>query len=151
MCSQNAQYVSRQHLENEVNFGHLEGINETLPSNHHQTLLFIQDYTKAENLLKQSIIQVLSTAQNAHLKLMTVSYPKNFLRAETNKPITQNISIRGEKMQSIMKKKDYKSNKKDLVAVSIVRGNMKNTTHWERRLIQRRHGFFSSVWSILRN
>ena len=81
MCSQNAQYVSRQHQVNEVNFGHLDGICETLPSNHHQTLLIIPDYSKAENLLKQTIIQVLSTVQNAHVRLMTVSYPENFLRA----------------------------------------------------------------------
>ena len=105
MCSQNAQYVSRQHQENEVNFGHLDGICETLPSNHHHTLLFIPDYSKAENLLKQTFIQVLSTAQNSHVKLMTVSYPKNFLRAETNKSITSTISVRGEKMQSPMNKK----------------------------------------------
>ena len=84
MCSQNAQPVSRQHQENEVNFGHLDGICETLPLNNHHSLLVVPDYSKAENLLKQTIIQVLSTAQKAHLKLMTVSYPENFLRAETD-------------------------------------------------------------------
>ena len=31
MCSQNGQYVSRQHQENDVNFGHLVGICQTLP------------------------------------------------------------------------------------------------------------------------
>ena len=108
MCSQNAQYVSRQHQDNEVNFGHLDGICETLPSNHHHTSLFIPDYSKAENLLKQTTIQVLSTAQNAHVKVMTVSYLENFLRAETNKSTTSTISVRGEKMQSLMKKKDYR-------------------------------------------
>ena len=105
MCSQNAQYVSRQHQENEVNFGHLDGICETLHLNHHHTLLFIPDYSKAENLLKQTIIQVLSTAQNAPVKLMTVSYPENFLRAEKNKSTTSTISVSGEKMQSLMNKK----------------------------------------------
>ena len=39
MCSQNAQYVSKQHQENDVNFGHLDGICQTMPSNHHHTLL----------------------------------------------------------------------------------------------------------------
>ena len=86
-CSQNARYVSRQHQENEVNFGHLDGICETLPSNHQHTLPFIPDYSKAENLLRQTIIQVLSTAENAHLKLMTDSYPENIVRAETNKSL----------------------------------------------------------------
>ena len=105
MCSQNAQYVSRQHQENEVYFGHLDGICETLPSNHHHTLLFIPDYSKAENLPKQTIIQVSSAAENAQVKLMTVSYPENFLRAETNKSITSTISVRREKMQSLMNKK----------------------------------------------
>ena len=85
MCSQNAQYVSRQHQENDVNFGHLDGICQTLPSNHHHTLLFIPACVDAEQILEQTIIQVLSTAQNAHVKLMTVSHPENFLRAETNK------------------------------------------------------------------
>ena len=105
ICSQNAQYVSRQHQENDVNFGHLDGICQTLPSNHHHTLLFIPACVDAEKILKQTIMQVLSTAQNAHVKLMTVSYPENFLRSETNKLNTSAISVRGEKMQSLLKKK----------------------------------------------
>ena len=105
MCSQNAQYVSRQHEGNDVNLGHLDGICQTLPSNHHHTLLFIPACVDAEKTLKQTIMQVLSTAQNAHVKLMTVSYPENFLRAETNKLNTSAISVRGEKMQSLLKKK----------------------------------------------
>ena len=124
MCSQNAQNVSRQHQENEVNFGHLDGICETLPSNHHHTLLFIPDYFKAENLLKQPNIQVLSTAENAHVKLMTVSYPENFLRAEITITIsiTSTISVRGKKMQSLMNKKTTEG----LSCNLLVRGNMKN-------------------------
>ena len=105
MCSQNAQYVSRQHQENDVNFGHLDGIYQTLPSNHHHPLLFIPACVGAEKILKQTIMQVLSTARNAHVKLMTVSYPENFLRADTNKLNTSAISVRGEKMQSLLKKK----------------------------------------------
>ena len=104
MCSQNAQYISRQHQENVVIFGHLDGICQTLPSNHHHTLLFIPACVDAEKILKQTIIQVLSTAQNAHVKLMTVSYPENFLTAEINKLNTSAISVRGEKMQSLLKK-----------------------------------------------
>ena len=85
MCSQNAQYVSRQHQEYDVNFGHLDGICQTLPSNHHHTLLFIPACVDSEKILKQTIIKVLSTAQNAHVKIITVSYPEIFFRAETNK------------------------------------------------------------------
>ena len=85
MCSQNAQYVSRQHQENDVNFGLLDGICQTMPSNHHHTLLYIPSCVNAEKLLKQTAIQVLSTGQNAHVKVMTVFHPENFLRAETNK------------------------------------------------------------------
>ena len=105
MCSQNAQNVSRKHQENDINLGHLDGNCQTLPSNHLHTLLFIPACVDAEKFLKQTIMQVLSTAQNAHVKLMTVSYPENFLRAETNKLNTSAISVRGEKMQSLLKKK----------------------------------------------
>ena len=87
-----------------MNFSHLDGISETLPSNHHHTLLFIPHYSKAENPQNQKIIQVLSITQNAHVKLMTVSYPENFVGAETNKSTTSTISVRGENMQSLMKK-----------------------------------------------
>ena len=105
MCSQNAYFVSRQHQENDVNFGHLDGICQTLPSNHHHTLLFIPACVDAEKVLNETIIHVLSTAQNAHVKLMTVSYPENLLKAETDKLNTSAISFRGEKMQSLLKKK----------------------------------------------
>ena len=105
LCSQNAQKVSRQHQGNDVNFGHLDGICQTLPSNHHHTLLFFPACVDAEKFLKQTIMQVLSTAQNAHVKLMTVSYPESFLRAETNKLNTSAISVSGGKMQSLLKKK----------------------------------------------
>ena len=60
---------------------------------------------EAENFLKQTIIQVLSAAQNAYVKLMTVSYPDNFLRAETNKSTTGSIPVTGETMQSLMNNK----------------------------------------------
>ena len=36
---------------------------------------------------------------------MTVFYPENFLRAETNKLNLSAISVRGEKMQSLLNKK----------------------------------------------
>ena len=48
MCSQNDQNLSRQHQENGVNFGHLDEICETLPSNDHHNLLFLPEKSKAE-------------------------------------------------------------------------------------------------------
>ena len=146
MFSQNAQYVSRQHQENDVNFGHLDGICQTLPSNHHHILLFIPACVNAEKILKQTIIQVLSTAQNAHVKLMTVSYPENFLRAETNKLNASAISVRGEKMQSLSKKR----RQMELAATSSVSGSMKSKIHLERLVIQRRHCFFFNDWLSFR-
>ena len=67
-------------------------------------LCYIFQLVSTRKNLKQTTMQVLSTAQNAHVKL-TVSYPENFLRADTNKLNTSAISVRGEKMQSLLKKK----------------------------------------------
>ena len=54
MFSRNAQYVNKQHEENDFNFGHLDGICQTLPSNHHHTLPFIPASGDAEKILKQT-------------------------------------------------------------------------------------------------
>ena len=106
MCSHNAKNLSREHLQNEFSCGQLEEICQTVPSNHRHTLLYLPDCAEAETFLKQTILQVLSTANNAHVKLMTVSYPENFLRAETNnKSAADSISVRGEKMKSLMNQK----------------------------------------------
>ena len=102
---QYAQYVSRQHQENEVNFKHLDASCQTVPSNHHHTLLSISTRNNAEELSKLNVFQVLSTTQNSHVKLMTFLCPKNLLGVETNKPNTKAILIRGEKMQFLMNKK----------------------------------------------
>ena len=102
-CSHNAQYLSREHLQNELSCGQLEEIYKTMRSNHHHTLLYLPDCAEAEIFLKQTILHVLSTTNNTHVKLMTVSYPDNFLSAETNNKSTANsISVRGEKMKSLM-------------------------------------------------
>ena len=77
-----------------------------MPSNHHHTLLYLPDCAEAETFLKQTILQVLSTTNNANVKLMTVSYPENFLKVETNnKSAASAISVRGEKMKSLMNQK----------------------------------------------
>ena len=139
MCSQNAQYVSRQHQENDVTFGHLDGICQTLPSNHHRTLLFIPACVNAEKILKQTIIQVLSTAQNAHVKLMTVSYPENFLRAEANKLNTFQSEAK------ICNPYWLRSRQMELAATSAIRGNIKCKIQWERPVLKRRNVSFSTT------
>ena len=107
MCSHNAQYLRQKHLQNEFSCGQLEESCQTMPSNHQHTLLYhLPDCAEAETFLKQTILQVLPTTNNAHVKLMTVSYPENFLRAETNnKSAASAISVRGEKMKSLMNQK----------------------------------------------
>ena len=103
VCSHYAQFLSRQHLQNEFSCGKLEEICQTMSSNHHHTLIYLLDCAEAETFLKQTILQVLSTTNNAHVKLMTVSYsyPVNFLKAETNNlSAACAISVRGEKMKS---------------------------------------------------
>ena len=108
MCSHTAQNLGREHLQNEFSCGQLEEICQTMPSSHHHTLLYLPDCAEAETFLKQTI-QVLPTTNNAHVKLMTVSYPENFLRAETNnKSAANSISVRGEKMKSFVNQKTTK-------------------------------------------
>ena len=85
MCSRNAQYISREHLQKEFSCGQLKEICQTMPSNHHHTLLYLPDCA----FLKQTILQVLSTTNNAHVKLMTVSYPENFLSRNKQQIIRQ--------------------------------------------------------------
>ena len=72
MCSHNAQYLSREHLQSEFSCGQLEEICQTMPSNHHHTLLYLPDCAEVETFLKQTSLQVLSTTNNSHVKLMTV-------------------------------------------------------------------------------
>ena len=104
--SHNAQNLSREHLQNEFSCGQLEENCQTLPSNHHHILLYLPDCAEGETFLKQTILQILSTTNNAHVKMMTVSYPENFLRAETNiKSAASSILVRGDKMESLMNRK----------------------------------------------
>ena len=80
VCLLNAQYLSRDHLENDFSYRQSGGICETLPLNHLHTLLYYPG--RGEAFLEQTI-HVLSTANNAHVKWMTASSRK--LSAETNK------------------------------------------------------------------
>ena len=64
VCSENAQYVSRQHFGSEKNFGYLQDVCSTLPLNHHNNVVYNPSNTEAESLLKQTTILVLSNIQN---------------------------------------------------------------------------------------
>ena len=96
VCSQNAHNLSREHLGNEFSCRQLEGIREALPSNHHHTRLYLSDCGDAETFLKQTNAQVLSTTNNAYVKLMTASWPEICLRAETDKLAAISVCQRRE-------------------------------------------------------
>ena len=88
VCSHNAQYLTREHLQNEFSCGHLEEFCQAMPSNHHHTLLYLPDCAEAETFLKQTILQVLSITNNAHVKFMKSDIPNTFseLKQTTNQP-----------------------------------------------------------------
>ena len=80
-----------------------------MPSNHHHILLYLPDCGEAETFLKQTIPQVLSAANNAYVELMTIFYPENFLRIETNKKSAASfISIRGREDEIPHESEDHK-------------------------------------------
>ena len=145
MCSQNAQYVSRQHQENDVNFGHLDGICQTLPSNHHHTLLLIPASVDAEKILKQTIMQVLSTAQNAHVKLMTVSYTENFSQSR-NKQIKHKCHFSQRRKDAItIEKEDDRWNWLQLqVYVGVWKAKSIGNVRWYREGIV---SFSTTSWA----
>ena len=84
VCSQNAQFLRKERLENELSCRQLAEICETLPSNHHHTLLYHSDCTDDATFLKQTNFRVLSTTNNAHVKFMPFSNAEYYLRAQTN-------------------------------------------------------------------
>ena len=65
VCSHDAQYIGRQHKENECNHGELRSFCENFPLDNHHVLLYIPSSTNIQDVLKQAVTQVLSTAQNA--------------------------------------------------------------------------------------
>ena len=82
VCSHDAQYIRRQHKENDCNHGELRSFCENFPLDHHHVLLYIPNSTNIQDVLKQTVTQVLSTAQNAYAKIFTVSYSENFIKSE---------------------------------------------------------------------
>ena len=102
VCSHDAQYIRRQHKENDCNHGELRSFCENFPLDHHHVLLYIPNSTNIQNVLKQTVTQVLSTAQNAYAKIFTVSYPENFIKSEAAVSKKNSFCIRGEKIQYLM-------------------------------------------------
>ena len=77
-----------------------------MPWNQHHTLLHLSGCTETKTFLKQTILQILSATNNVDEKLMTVSKPENFFRAETNnKSAANSISVKGEKLKSLLNQK----------------------------------------------
>ena len=71
-------------------------------------LLYIPQCTNADTILKQTISQVLSNEQWAKVRLLTVSYPENFLKTETS-IFSRSLVVEGERMKSLMTRKTTES------------------------------------------
>ena len=71
-------------------------------------IIFCCTSHNAETILKQTISQVLSNEQWAKLRLLTVSYPENFLKTETSIS-SQSLVVEGERMKSLMTRKTTES------------------------------------------
>lgn len=105
VSSHDAQYIGRQHKETDCSHGQLENVCRDLSRNHYHVLLYIPNTSNIQEVLKETVTQVLSTAQNAHVKLMTVSYPENFIKSEAALSAKSSLSIKGDKIQSLMNQK----------------------------------------------
>ena len=141
MGVQNAQLFSRIHWKNEVNVRRLDGISQTLHSNHHHKLLTFPVCVNAENLIKQTIVQVRETQQYVSIKLMTVSYPENFLRAGRNYLNTSAIQSDAKTWNP----QRMRRRRKKLASPPNVRNTLKTTIDWESPVIQRNHCFVFNV------
>ena len=97
VCSHDAQYIVQQHTEKDCNHGELKSFCETFPLGHHHVLLYIPNSTNTQDVLKQTVTQVLSTAQNAYAKIFTVFYPENYIKSEAAVSNKTSFSMRGEK------------------------------------------------------
>lgn len=105
VSSHDAQYIGRQHKESDSDHGDLKRVCQDFPLNHYHVLLYIPNHTNTQDVLKQTVTQVLSTTQNAYAKLLTISYPENFVKSETAVSTKNSFFIRGEKIQSLMNQK----------------------------------------------
>ena len=103
--SNGCQFIYRKHKNGENSDGELNDFCQSMPSNHSHILLYIPYFSGAEKLIKQSVSQTLSNVQNAKVKLLTVSYPENFMKTEISMFHDESLIIRGERMQKLIKVK----------------------------------------------
>lgn len=107
--SHKCQFIGRVHEQEDSSNGSLDEFCQALPPNHHHLLLYLPQCTNAETLLKQTISQVLSNVQWAKVRLLTVSYPENFLKTETSVFPNRTLIIEGERIKSMLNRKTTES------------------------------------------
>ena len=107
--SHKCQFIGRIHTKEDSTNGSLDEFCEAMPTNHHHVLLYLPQSTNAETMLKQTISQVLSNEQWAKVRLLTVSYPENFLKTETSTFCHRSLIVEGERMKSLMTRKTTES------------------------------------------
>ena len=106
--SHKCQFIGRVHTPEDSSNGSLDEFCEAMPTNHYHLLLYIPQCTNADTILKQTISQVLSNEQWAKVRLLTVSYPENFLKTETS-IFSRSLVVEGERMKSLMTRKTTES------------------------------------------
>ena len=107
--SNDCQFIYRKHINGESSNGELNDYCQSMPSNHSHILFYLNQFSGAEKLIKQSVSRTLSNVQNAKVKLLTVSYPENFIKTETSIFHDESLIIRGEKLQKLIKVKTTES------------------------------------------
>ena len=103
--SNDCQFLYRKQSIEENSGGQLEDFCQWMPSNHYHILLYLPHSAGGEKLIKQSVSQTLSKVHNAKVKLLTVTYPENFSKAETSIFCDESVVVRGERMQKLIKAK----------------------------------------------
>ena len=103
--SHKCQFIGNVHEQDAPGNGSLDEFCQALPPNHYHLLLYLPQCTNAETILKQTISKVLSNLQWAKVRLLTVSYPENFLRTEMSSFGNRSFVIEGEKMKSMLNRK----------------------------------------------
>ena len=73
--------------------------------NHHHVLVYLPQCISPEKVLRQTVSQVLRNVQNANVKLLTVSYPENFMKMETSTISKESLIVKGDRMQSLINRK----------------------------------------------
>ena len=77
---------------------------ENFPLDHHHVLLYIPNSTNIQDVLKQTVTHILSTAQNTYAKILTVSYSENFIKLK-EAVSKKSFCVRGQNFQSLLNQK----------------------------------------------